>query len=475
MKLACHAAAIAAAGVLALPALADGPATAQAAADPPPNVVVVMTDDQRAGELRAMRTVRTRLAAEGVSFTRAYATFPLCCPSRATFLTGQYAHNHGVMGNEWEEGGGYRAFDDAGSLPIALQRAGYTTAMAGKYMNEYRGPEIPDGWTHWAARTNGETLFDYRLNVDGRRVAYGSDPREYQTDVVARRGARFIRREAGPRPFFLWTSFFAPHGESLRGEERWNPRPAPRDRGRFAKLRLPEGPAFDERDVSDKPSFVRRTPRLTRAQRVDLRWRWRSRQAALLAVDDAVDTLLGQLRRSGELDSTLVVFTSDNGFLMGEHRLEHKEQLYEEAARVPLILSGPGFDGGGEYEALAGNIDIAPTILAAAGVEPLREPDGVPLQELISDPDAWAGRDLLLETDRSAAVRTPEWMYAEHRTRSGTERELYDMRADPHQLRSLHADPGYADVRGELADRLDELRECAGAGCRRPQRSTMRP
>lgn len=465
MRLVPLAAGIAMAGVAAGLAAARQPVAAEAAA-PAPNVVVVMTDDQRAGELRAMRTVRNRLAAEGVSFTHAYATFPLCCPSRATLLTGQYAHNHGVTGNEWEEGGGYRAFDDRNTLPVALQAAGYETALIGKYMNEYFGPEVPRGWSHWAARTSGEALFDYRLNVDGRRVRYGSSPREYQTDVIARRGARFIRQSAAGGPFFLLASFFAPHGESLPGEERWNPRPAPRDRGRLADLPLPQGPAFDERNVADKPAFVRRANPLSRYRRWDLRWRWRSRQAALLAVDDAVDGFLDTLRRTGELDSTLVVFTSDNGFLMGEHRLEGKDRLYEEAARVPLIMRGPGFAGGGSYEGLVGNIDIAATIHAATGVEPLRTLDGVPLQDLVADPGGWSERDLLLETARSRGVRSPDWMYAEHRTGAGMERELYDMRADPDQLRSLHDDPAYAQVRAELAGRLDELRGCAGAACR---------
>lgn len=464
MRLVGLAAGIAMAGVAAGLAAARQPVAAEAATARP-NVVVVMTDDQRAGELRAMRTVRTRLAAEGVSFTNAFATFPLCCPSRATLLTGQYAHNHGVMGNEWEEGGGYRAFDDRNTLPVALQAAGYETALIGKYMNEYFGPEVPRGWSHWAARTSGEALFDYRLNVDGRRVRYGSSPREYQTDVIARRGVRFIRQSAEGGPFFLLASFFAPHGESLPGEERWNPRPAPRDRGRFADLPLPEGASFDERNVADKPSFVRRAEPLSRERRWDLRWRWRSRQAALLAVDDAVDGFLDTLRRAGELESTLVVFTSDNGFLMGEHRLEGKERLYEEAARVPLIVSGPGFGAGGSYDGLVGNIDLAATIHAASGVEPMRTLDGVPLQELLADPGGWADRGLLLETARSRAVRTPDWMYAEHRTAEGTERELYDLRADPHQLRSLHQAPAYSDVRSELADRLDALRECAGATC----------
>ncbi len=423
-----------------------------------------MTDDQRADELGAMKTVRGELAASGVSFTNAFATFPLCCPSRATFLTGQYAHNHGVMSNEWAEGGGYRAYDDTGSLPIALQRAGYRTGLVGKYLNEYEGPEIPSGWSHWAVRTRGQTLFDYRMNVDGKRLEYGSSPREYQTDVVARRGARFISKSAGSKPFFLWTSFFAPHGESLQGEERWNPRPAPRHRGSYAGAKLPKGAAFDERDVSDKPSFVRNVPRLSRAEVKDLTWRHRSRQAALLSVDDAVARLLRTLRKTGELEDTLVVFVSDNGFLMGEHRLAHKEQLYEEAVKVPLVMAGPGLPEGATYDGIVGNIDLAPTILDLADVTPLRQPDGISLLSLVGAPDP--DRDILLETAKSTAVRTPDWMYAEHRTGHGVERELYDMNADPHQLESLHDDPAHADVARDLAARLDELRDCAGAACR---------
>jgi N-acetylglucosamine-6-sulfatase len=313
-------------------------------------------------------------------------------------------------------------------------------------------------------RTRGQTLFGYRLNVDGKRVEYGSRAREYQTDVIARRGARFIRQNSGSRPFFLWTSFFAPHGESIPGDERWNPRPAPRHRGRYAHAHLSKDAAFNESDVRDKPSFVANAPRLGRAAVKDLTWRHRSRQAALLSVDDAVGRLLRTLQQTGELGSTVVVFVSDNGFLMGEHRLAHKEQLYEEATRVPLIMSGPGLPRGAHYDGIVGNIDVAPTILDAAGVAPMRAPDGESLLGLLADPEP--ERDILLETARSTAVRTPEWMYAEHRTKNGVERELYDMGADPSQLRSLAGDPAYAGERAELADRLAELRACAGDSCR---------
>jgi N-acetylglucosamine-6-sulfatase len=456
---------VAATSLAAASVAGDGRAEAQAVAERP-NVVVVMTDDQRADELGRMKAVQAELADHGVTFENAIASFPLCCPSRASFLTGQYAHNHGVWSNYWSEGGGYRAYDDAGSLPIALDDAGYETAMVGKYFNEYVGPKVPDGWDEWAGRTVGETQFDYSLNVNGTRVRYGSRPRAYQTDVVARRGAGFIERNAGEQPLFLWASFFAPHGETLPGEPRWNPRPAPRHRGRFANLELPKPPSFDERWVGDKPSFVRSGKRLTHAEISEFRWRYRSRQAALLSVDEAVARLVDALRDAGELENTLIVFVADNGWMLGEHRLRGKEVLYEEAIRVPLVMRGPGLPEGANYGGIVGNIDLAPTILDVTGVAPQREPDGVSLLALTEDPAAWAERDILLELRRGAGIRTPDWMYAEHRTRRGVERELYDLEADPFQLHSVHDDPAYAAVRSDLAHRLDELRDCAGTSCR---------
>ena len=431
-----------------------------------PNVLVVMTDDQRADELGPMPIVRRELAAEGVSFANAYATFPLCCPSRATLLTGQYAHNHGVMGNELAEGGGYHAFDDTGSLPVALQTAGYRTGMFGKYLNEYDVLDVPDGWDRWAALTGRYALYDYTLNVDGHRRHFGSSPRDYQTNVVGRMGSRFIEQSAGDQPFFLWASFFAPHGESLPGDERWNPRPAPGDGRRYRDAPLPRPPSFDERDVSDKPAFAAGAKRISRARVDDLRWRHRSRLAALHSVDHEVGRLLDALRDAGELENTLVIFISDNAFLMGEHRLESKQWLYEESARVPLIMAGPGVPAGAVREQIVGNIDLAPTIFDVTGVAPMRAPDGMSLLPLASNPAVEADRDILLENAKSNAIRTPGWMYAQHHTKRGLERELYDLEADPYELRSLHADPAHAAVRAELAARLDELRDCAGAGCR---------
>jgi N-acetylglucosamine-6-sulfatase len=441
-----------------------------------PNVVVVMTDDQDAASVRVMRSVNRSLADRGVTFARSYATFPLCCPSRATYLTGQYAHNHGVESNVPPEGG-WEIFRDSGAeadgLPVALQGAGYRTGFVGKYLNGYGRyvrqvrPVVPPGWDRWWAPLSGR-MFGFNVNDDGRIVAY-KGPNNYRTDVEARQAARFIRSGAGgPDPFFLTVMSHAIHSEG--GGRVLNPRPAPRHRGAFRDVALPRPPSFNERDVSDKPSLIRDRPRLDREARELLRLRYRGRLEGLLSVDEAVARIVKALRREGELGNTYILFTSDNGYHLGEHRVRGKTLLYEPSAQVPLIIRGPGIPRDARRRQLVGNIDLAPTILDLAGAEPMIEPDGISLLPLAADPDAARGRDLLLENAASSAVRTTRYAYMEHDTDGGPgadEFELYDQRRDPHQLRSRHDAPGLAEVRARLAGRLAELADCAGAGCRR--------
>lgn len=478
--IAAAAAALAATCALAAPLPVPEGAVEEAGAAGPaprPNVVVVMTDDQDARSIEVMEGVDRVLAQQGTTFENAFATFPLCCPSRASFLTGQYAHNHGVMSNQEPEGG-FKAFDDRETLPVWLGREGYRTAYVGKYLNGYdstRRRYIPPGWDDWHAPVQNTTshMFDYTLNENGRFNHYGDSAADYQTDVYGQKAARFVRDSApAGRPFFLTMSPLAPHGEIGRRGALPNPRPAPRHEARFEGTPLPRPPSFDEREVADKPTFVRQAPRLTEDDVSTLTERYQDRLASLLAVDEAVDRIVRALRESGELDETLIVFTSDNGYLLGEHRLTEKKWLYEESAQVPLIVRGPGMPAGEVRSQLAANIDLAPTILELAGARAAgRAVDGRSLLPLADDPEMGAGRDLLLENGRSTAIRTPRYMFARHRNESGAREELYDLRSDPYQLESRHSGgphstPEHDALSDELSLRLDSLEDCRGAACR---------
>jgi arylsulfatase A-like enzyme len=441
------------------------------------NVVVVMTDDQEAASVRFMPYVSRRLAGQGTTFDDALVTTPLCCPSRATFLTGEYSHNHGVLGNRPPEGG-YPALNSADTLAVWLQDAGYRTAHIGRYLNNYAAPqhggdprEVPPGWDEWRVPVEDTEfrMFDNTLNENGELKRYGHRPRDYQTDLVGRKAVRFARRSArAQRPFFLSVATLAPHDEGVledTGAAR-NPRPAPRHRGRFSDERLPRPQAFNERAIGDKPGTTRDTPRLRPAQVREVTRLYRSRLESLLAVDEMVADLVHALRREGSLENTLFVFTSDNGYLLGEHRLHGKEAPYEEAVRVPLVVRGPGFPAGAIRSQPVANVDLAPTILDVAGVRPPRELDGASLLPIARDSSAGSGRTILLELltgNEFAGVRTRRFAYAERRHGAI---ELYDLRRDPDELRNVADDRRYSRVRTRLAERLDSLRDCAGRDCR---------
>ena len=441
-----------------------------------PNFVVIMTDDQALRSMDVMRSTRRLLARRGVTFENSFTTFPLCCPSRASFLTGQHPHNHGVLSNRPPDGG-FAGFEDRGTLPVALRRAGYTTGLFGKYFNGYgkfarKHPGfVPPGWSRWhsiAARG----YFDYTLVENGRLRRYGGRPRDYLTDVLARKATSFIGRASRRgSPFFAFVPLHSAHTEGPTLGEAPNPRPAPRHARALRGRQFQRPPNFNERDMSDKPGHIRKRPRLgPRTIRV-VRRHDRDRARSLLAADDAVRKIVRELRASGQLANTYVLFTSDHGFLSGEHRLRGKETLYEEGIRVPLIIRGPGLPRGESVSPLVANIDLAPTILGIAGVEPLRAPDGTDLRPVVESPSDYAQRDLFFAYFRAQGVRTREHMYVEHDTRRGTAYELYDLVGDPFQLENLvdpssgelrEADPELDDVLGALRVRLDELRDCQG-------------
>jgi N-acetylglucosamine-6-sulfatase len=460
---------------LALLALLVGPPGRTDSPLPEPlNVLVIMTDDQTEADMVALPKTRALLGDRGTTFVRSFASYPLCCPSRATLLTGQYPHNHGVRANA-PPLGGYPLLDHSNTLAVWLQAAGYYTAHVGKYLNGYgtNSPAPPPGWSRWFGLMDPSTyrFYGYKVSVDGVPVQYGDSGADYQTDVLAAEAERIIRSRAGSdQPFFLWVAPVAPHLE-MQGRNQTPPRPAPRHEGAFAREPLPAKPSFNEVNVQDKPDHIRKRPRLKSTGVQEVVQLHRARLASLLAVDDMVERLVRALEETGQMDRTLVLFTSDNGFFLGEHRVPKGKFLpYEESSRVPLLVRGRDFPEGHTAAQLVSNVDLAPTIVHwAQRVTPARVMDGRPLQFPAGDPGEGRVRTLLLEGARLnssspeyAAARDDRWLYVEYATGA---RELYDLRSDPYQLQSLHASPALARVREDLAARLARLRDCSGEEC----------
>ena len=460
-----------------------------------PNIVLVMTDDHAAEQQRFMPKTNALLDQGGVNFANSFATYPLCCPSRSTWLTGQYPHNHGVRTNQFPTGG-YSKLDKSNTLPVWLQRSGYRTAHIGKFLNGYGttspDTEVPPGWSEWYgslddpdAYTGGTyTMYGYTLNENGSVVHYGStpdveDPATYQTDVYSAKAADFIGRNApSTKPFFLSVAPLASHSEggAFTTPDN-NPRAAVRHEGTLASATPPTKPSFNEADVSEKPQSIQNLTVMNGAQQQATRDRYRARAESLLAVDDMMGNIADTLKAKGELKNTVIIYTSDNGFFHGEHRVRQgKVRLYEESIRVPLLMRGPGLPKGKNRTQPVGNIDLAPTIADFANAKPERRIDGRTLVPLAADKLFSPGRPIGLEAffagdaddDPEApptnyqAVRTDRYLYAEYGT---GEQELYDLFSDPFQLTSRHADPSLAAVKGALDRLLARSANCAGTGC----------
>jgi N-acetylglucosamine-6-sulfatase len=500
----CTAAALAA--VLALGAAPTAPAAHRR-----PNLVVIMTDDQTIEQMKVMHAVRSLIGDAGATFRNSLSSFPLCCPSRATFLTGRYAHNHRVLENEQPTGGYYR-LNSKNTLPVWLQAAGYRTIHVGKYLNDYgtKDPrEIPPGWNEWYGIVDPTTyrMWGYRMNENGRLRTYGDidveDPALYQTDVLRDKAVDAIGRvAASAKPFFLTFWTLAPHREVSTLAEQTGPRPAPRHRGAFAGEPLPRPPSFNEADMSDKALFMRLKPKLDAAAIAAIEAQYRNELESLLAVDEAVAAIDNALLVAGVRDNTYVIYTSDNGYFHGEHRTPDEKILgYEPSSRVPLLMRGPGITGGTVVDELVANVDLAPTITSLTGARPGLAPDGRSLMPFVRDTDRRTRRPILLEAffpigsslqffseqlpigaagARAAAapgpsiplgkailpyqaIRTDRYVYIEYAT---GEHELYDLERDPWQIASKHLNPRYARTQLALALWLQLLRLCGGDLCR---------
>jgi N-acetylglucosamine-6-sulfatase len=448
----------------------------QAAAIPAtPNVVVIETDDQTVESMRVMHNVNSLIGDQGARFQNNFVNFSLCCPSRATFLTGQYEHNHGVTDNSGPTGG-FQRFESLhgnNNLAVWLQDSGYYTAMIGKYLTGFpQNSPVPPGWTEWHAVVQGSSLvYNYTLNENGTLVDYGQEPSDFLQDVLTSKAVGLINRRAPKsQPFFLWLTYTAPH--ETGPDPNPNPpsdcsgaaKPAPRDAHAFDSEPLPRPPNFNEADVSDKPAAMRSHPVMNATQIANTQRRYRCALESLPSVDEGVQKVVNALSANGELNNTLVVFTSDNGYFNGQHRLFLiKRHIYEESIRVPLQMRGPGIPQGVNVGALSINADLAPTIVDVANAHPGLVMDGRSLIPVAQNPSIEQGRELLIEEPTFEAIRTQRYMYAEH---DSGEKELYDLQKDPFELQSRQNTPIYDTVQAQLADDLHQLQDCAGASCR---------
>jgi N-acetylglucosamine-6-sulfatase len=440
-----------------------------------PNIVVLMTDDQTLDSMAVMPKTRALIGGEGTTFTRSFVNYSLCCPSRSTLYTGQYAHNHGVITNT-PPLGGFTRLDTTNWLPLWLQAAGYRTMHVGKFLNGYgrdAPPSVPPGFSDWHGTVDPSTYgyYDYTVFENGVPRTY---PGVYSTDFIATRADELIAAAApAAQPFFMSVAFVAPHSGQPREADDppgiATPAVAPKYANAFASLPLPTPPSFNEADMSDKPLALQARPAITAVRALRMQEAYQQRLESLLSVDDAVESIVSALRGTGELDNTLILFTSDNGFFAGEHRVATGKVLaYEPSIRLPLLMRGPGVPAGATAGQLVTNADLAPTILDAAEAKPGRVEDGRSLLELVGDPGVEWGRELLLEGGNAqgltfTGLRNYRWKYIEH---TDGEVELYDLERDPYELQSLHPDPAFAGIKALLAARLAILRSCAGRTCR---------
>jgi arylsulfatase A-like enzyme len=527
-------AALALLALLCLPATA-GARPATSAKDGRPNILVVMTDDQNVNDIAHMPNVRKLLARQGTTFTNAVDSFPLCCPSRATFITGQYAHNHGVVGN-FHPYGWYGMKGRRNTLPAWLQDSGYRTALIGKWLNGYgardaRG-EVPHGFTIWRGLLDAAAYdyFNFVMNVDGRlklwgdkdfarklvefaeievrpnpgglggvlaklEEVFGRGPytywgtekaNDYSPDVTGKITTDLVAAEKRSKsPFFIWWAPVAPHREdvatTLMGRPGRDPRPAPRFEKRSSRFKLPRPASFNEADLSDKPSNMRdKATLLTQGQIDQLQLDYEGRIGSLLAVDEHVKKLVATLDKTGQLDNTLIMFVSDNGWMQGEHRIPGDKFLpYEESLRVPLIMRGPGVPKGGKIGGQVTNVDFAPTLVDLANARAGRTLDGTSLLPMLRNPRLRPNPVVEIEAPRPLfeadvpvnawdrpykGVRTERYTYVVW-TETGEE-ELYDRRTDPAQLTNVAADPAFAEIKSGLAADLRRLDACKGRTCR---------
>jgi arylsulfatase A-like enzyme len=530
-----------------------------------PSFVVIQTDDQTldglyaayrtfegTGKTRAMPNTLDLIAKRGMTFNRYYVSYPLCCPSRVSLLTGRYAHDHNVKGNI-QPNGGFTGFEQQGALThnlaVWMQNAGYRTIHIGKFLNGYgdkpydEGKAVPPGWSSWHTILNADTnhfFYGYLMNNNGTiEGPYGDsgswDTREYgarddigcpfaptnglpcyyETDHLTQLATQEITGTPVGQPFYLQLDYTAPHGDFRRPA---GPEPAPRHYNWFKGARLPHdrSEGFDEGNVRDKPRFIRDADHLSLNDKHTYRVYWQKQLESLRAIDDGVRLIVETLGGVSRLRSTYVIFTSDNGFFFGEHRLIGGKFLaYEPATHLPFLIRGPGIQPGTQTGELSSQIDVAPTVLELAGVTADKSIDGRSMIPFLKDPTLRTRRPLLFESfvetsdvDQGGGAETPPayepaaGSLARPRGEGGAtasilappkdyegirlgpykyiawpsgEKELYDINKDPNELNNLVKIPNYFPIRNYLhtlltggVEEAGGLEDCVGRTCREP-------
>jgi N-acetylglucosamine-6-sulfatase len=530
---------------LACSAVAVAPAEARkvgAGKGKQPNIVVIMTDDQAAADLVNMPNVKKLLADRGTTFSDAVDSFPLCCPARATFITGQYAHNHKVVGNFYPHGW-YGMKDRGNILPTWLQKSGYRTGMVGKWLNGYGAltgkGEKPKGFDVWRGLldVSAYDYFNFVMSIDGKgektwgdsvfahklvefaniqvvdkpepvvlavikklQAVFGPPPytnfgfqntKDYTVDVTGNVFTDLLDKEKNQKkPFFMWWSPAAAHREdvatspALLGRKGVDPRPAPRFAAKSKSYTLPRPPNFNQSAESFAKlpaNMTSNLPVLDDKAIAQLQLDYEGRTGSLLAVDEHVAKIVKKLKDTGQYDNTTIIFTSDNGWMQGEHRVPGDKFLpYEESLRVPFIIAGPGVPKGRKVTGQVTNVDFAPTILDLAKAKPGRTMDGVSLLATANNPKKRPDRAISIEAPEPLftspsmptnkwdqaykGVRTDEWKYVVYKVSGGE--ELYDLKADPFEINNLAADPVYAAIKAKMIAKLEKVNACAGAACR---------
>jgi arylsulfatase A-like enzyme len=539
----------AAAGLLALlclAVLAERPPDRAAAATAQPSFVVIQTDDQTLEELYAgfgsprlqtMPNTLRLIAKRGMTFNRYYVSYPLCCPSRVSLLTGRYAHNTGVKGNV-QPNGGYFGFSfraaNSHNLAVWLQNAGYRTIHVGKFLNGYGdepysdGAEMPPGWSAWHSVLKADTnhyFYGYSLNGNGeiggpygdsgswetREYGVRDDvgcpfaplnglPCYYETDMLTNIAAQELRGTSPEQPFYLQLDYTAPHGDFRKPA---GPEPAPRNYGWFEGAPYPHdrSQGFNEGNVNDKPRFIREAPYLSLSDIHTYRIYYDKALESLRAIDDGVREIVNTLGSLHRLRNSYVIFTSDNGFFFGEHRLLGGKFLsYEPSTHLPLLIRGPHIRRDTQSNEIVGNTDIAPTVLELAGAEADKSIDGRSLVPFFHDPGLTTLRPFLFESfvETSDVEANGGIARAQSRPRGGErsgatasllappkdyegillgpykyiawpdgEKELYDLEKDPYELNNIVRIPNYFPVRNFLhRELLNRLEDCVGRTCR---------